>query len=80
MAGCSKLGHTNLGYKSLLSVNNITSHSIMNPKSAIECYKNIARLRGKNNKYYHLTRYPIEKYVGWTDMSSYFIIYIKGVI
>ena len=29
---------------------------------------------------YTFIAYPIEKYVGWTDMSSYFIINISGVI
>ena len=27
----------------------------------------------------HATENPIEKYVGWTDMSSYFIFNISGV-
>ena len=29
---------------------------------------------------YLFSGFPIEKYVGWTDSSSYFIFYIGGVI
>ena len=33
-----------------------------------------------SNKYKNTTRYPIERYVGWTDTSSKLIFNISGVI